>query len=169
MNSFAAISVGVMNASFENLGNTKLDRAIQLVVSGRAVVEEAVDGKFISSVGGKSIPYPKIIRLLTYLKVPFTYSEEFFTKQGVLKRDNHTCGYCRKTSAEGAKLTHDHIIPSSRGGTNTWMNAITACTSCNGKKADRTPEEAEMPLLFQPTIPYKIYFNSGKKHKKTKW
>lgn len=168
MINFATVSVGVMNASFENLGATHLNRAIALVASGRAVVEEAVDGKFISSVSGKRIPFPKIIRLLTYLKVPFTYSEEFFSKQGVLKRDNHTCGYCSKTSAEGAKLTHDHIIPASRGGQNTWTNAITACVDCNGKKADRTPEEAGMPLLFKPTIPYKIYFNSGKKHKKHK-
>lgn len=166
MINFATVSVGVMNASFENLGATKLDRAISLVVSGRAVVEEAVDGQFIKSISGKSIPFPKIIRLLTYLRVPFTYSEEFFSKQGVLKRDKFTCGYCSKTSAEGAKLTHDHILPKSRGGKDSWANSIAACVSCNGEKADRTPEEAGMPLLFQPTIPYKIYFNSGKKHKK---
>jgi 5-methylcytosine-specific restriction endonuclease McrA len=50
-------------------------------------------------------------------------------------------------------LTRDHIIPVSRGGINTWMNVVTACSSCNKVKDNRTPEEAHMPLIYVPYAP----------------
>ena len=33
------------------------------------------------------------------------------------------------------------------------MNWVTACLSCNQRKADRMPEEAKMPLLYVPYVP----------------
>ena len=33
------------------------------------------------------------------------------------------------------------------------MNLVTACGPCNGRKADRTPEEAGMPLVYLPYVP----------------
>ena len=33
------------------------------------------------------------------------------------------------------------------------MNLVTACGCCNGSKADRTPEEAGMPLVYLPYVP----------------
>jgi hypothetical protein len=33
------------------------------------------------------------------------------------------------------------------------MNLVTACAWCNGRKADRTPEEARMPLMYLPYVP----------------
>jgi 5-methylcytosine-specific restriction endonuclease McrA len=52
-------------------------------------------------------------------------------------------------------LTIDHIIPRSRGGKNTWTNLITCCSSCNLKKANKTPEEANMKMryrAYEPTV-----------------
>lgn len=49
--------------------------------------------------------------------------------------------------------TVDHIMPASRLTrieADTWLNTVAACLKCNGYKANRTPEEAGMPLLFQP-------------------
>jgi hypothetical protein len=48
------------------------------------------------------------------------------------------------------ELTLDHVFPRSRGGLSSWENLVAACKSCNRRKADRTPEEAEMPLLRRP-------------------
>ena len=62
--------------------------------------------------------------------------------RGVLERDGHTCQYCG-----GKAATIDHVMPKSRGGTNSPGNLCAACTRCNSKKGDRTPEEAGMPLL----------------------
>ena len=44
-------------------------------------------------------------------------------------------------------------MPASRGGAWSWMNLVTACAGCNGRKADRTPEEAGMPLAYLPYVP----------------
>ena len=51
------------------------------------------------------------------------------------------------------ELQCEHILPESRGGRWAWMNLVTACGPCNGRKADRTPEEAGMPLVYLPYVP----------------
>jgi hypothetical protein len=161
--SLATLKVKVINASYEDLGPTTLAGAIKLVeVQKRAEIIEVDESRIYITASGEPFLIPKVIRMLEMLKVPFHYGPEYFSKQGVLKRDNHTCGYCGKTSAQGVTLTHDHILPKSRGGADSWENAIAACVKCNGKKADRTPEEANMPLLFQPTVPMRIYLRSDK-------
>jgi hypothetical protein len=33
------------------------------------------------------------------------------------------------------------------------MNLVTACAACNARKADRTPDEAGMPLVYLPYVP----------------
>ena len=40
--------------------------------------------------------------------------------------------------------------PLTRVEADTWLNTIAACLRCNGIKANRTSEEAGIPLLFQP-------------------
>lgn len=167
MSAIATASVSVLNASYMPLGETKLGRALALVINGHAVIEEFDAAREVRS-KGVSMPFPLVIRLLKFINVPFTYAEEYFSKAGVLRRDNHTCGYCGRSGGSGVVMTHDHILPRSKGGTDSWMNAITACTKCNSKKADRTPEEAGMPLLFQPTVPMRIYLKSEKPRRKKK-
>lgn len=74
------------------------------------------------------------------------------TNDTLFRRDQHVCGYCGN-SFSSHELSRDHILPVSRGGPNTWMNVITACRQCNKHKDDRTPEEANMQLLFVPYVP----------------
>lgn len=168
----ATVSVAVNNASGLPLGNTRLSRALALVIKGLAVVEQEDETRIIKSISGVEYKVPKIIRLLNMLNVPIDYRPEYFSRTGVLRRDNHTCGYCLRTArdkdvnGDPLLMTHDHILPKSRGGKDEWMNAITACNECNWKKADRTPAEAGMVLLIQPTIPWKSYIRSEKARRK---
>ena len=67
-------------------------------------------------------------------------------------RDRHVCAYCGGHFHDD-DLTREHIIPTSRGGLDTWMNCITACRTCNGNKGNRLPEEARMSLLYLPYVP----------------
>ncbi|MBK1615655.1 restriction endonuclease [Rubrivivax gelatinosus] len=67
-------------------------------------------------------------------------------------RDRHVCAYCGGYFPFD-ELTREHIVPVSRGGVDSWMNCITACRACNGRKADRLPEEAHMSLLYLPYVP----------------
>ncbi len=70
----------------------------------------------------------------------------------LFSRDRHVCAYCGGRFHTD-DLTREHIIPTSRGGHDTWMNCITACRPCNGHKGNRMPEEARMSLLYLPYVP----------------
>ena len=70
----------------------------------------------------------------------------------LFSRDRQVCAYCGRRF-EFDELTREHIVPTSRGGHDTWMNCITACRSCNGRKGNRLPEEAHMSLLYLPYVP----------------
>lgn len=67
-------------------------------------------------------------------------------------RDRFTCAYCGHVFAP-QDLEREHIVPYSRGGRDGWMNVVASCRPCNQKKADRTPEEARMPLHYVPYVP----------------
>jgi hypothetical protein len=75
-----------------------------------------------------------------------------FGNAKLFRRDRFTCAYCAQVFKE-SDLQCEHIVPESRGGRATWMNLVTACGHCNGKKADRSPEEAGMPLVYLPYVP----------------
>jgi hypothetical protein len=67
-------------------------------------------------------------------------------------RDRGICAYCgHRFHVED--LTREHIVPTSRGGHDTWMNCITACRPCNGHKGNRMPDELGMSLMYLPYVP----------------
>lgn len=57
----------------------------------------------------------------------------------ILRRDNHTCRYCGAT-APNARLTVDHVIPFTLGGTDEPTNLVAACTDCNSGKTSTNPD-----------------------------
>ena len=67
-------------------------------------------------------------------------------------RDRQVCAYCLG-HFHLDDLTREHIVPTSRGGDDSWMNCITACRACNGHKGNRLPEEARMSLHYLPYVP----------------
>jgi 5-methylcytosine-specific restriction endonuclease McrA len=50
------------------------------------------------------------------------------------------------------------VVPKARGGSDSWENLVAACTNCNNKKGDRTPDEANLSLLNKPFKPSHIMF-----------
>jgi 5-methylcytosine-specific restriction endonuclease McrA len=141
----------VLNASYEALTEVGADRAVVLLISEAAeiVVERAP--RFPIRSQHMEIALPETIRLRRYVYLEhrvLAQDESRATLAGVLRRDEHRCGYCA-----GWARTVDHILPRSRGGPNTWSNLIAACSDCNTRKADRTPAEAGMRLLWEPKAP----------------
>lgn len=67
-------------------------------------------------------------------------------------RDRQICAYCGGRF-RFSELTAEHVLPQSRGGRDTWTNLVSACKPCNLRKANRTPEQASMPLLYVPYVP----------------
>jgi 5-methylcytosine-specific restriction endonuclease McrA len=67
-------------------------------------------------------------------------------------RDRQLCAYCGR-HFHLDDLTREHIVPTSRGGKDTWRNCITACRSCNGRKGNRTLNELGWQLYYLPYVP----------------
>ncbi len=82
----------------------------------------------------------------------FFTPEVRLSRRNIFARDKNICQYCGRHFAR-FDLTIDHVVPRSRGGGDTWENLVLACSGCNLKKRDRTPEEAQMPLVRKPVAP----------------
>jgi 5-methylcytosine-specific restriction endonuclease McrA len=137
-------NVTVYNADGVTVLHTvTIQHAVRMIVRGVAEVLEESDqliGNFIR---------PISVRLLKYIPLKWRYQRQpKWSKSGVLKRDRYICTFCG-----GKAATIDHVLPRSQGGKNSWKNTIAACSPCNNKKADRTPEQAHMPLRFFPRVP----------------
>ncbi|WP_030908840.1 HNH endonuclease [Streptomyces sp. NRRL F-5126] len=136
----------VLNASFEPLSTVTLHRAVVLVLQDKAVVEQSHPLLRVRA-AALELPVPRVIRLCRYVRVPFRRQAPW-SRRGVLVRDGHRCAYCGRRAS-----TVDHVTPRSRGGADSWLNTVASCAECNHRKADRTPEQAAMPLLRAPFTP----------------
>ena len=59
----------------------------------------------------------------------------------ILRRDNHACRYCG-AAAPDVKLTVDHVVPITLGGSDEPRNLVTACVDCNAGKSASSPDAA---------------------------
>ena len=145
--------VVVLNASYEPLGVVSLRRAMVYLVRERVRVVQAVEGATFRSADAE-FPVPKVVAFKHQIRVPYRRSLHAWSTRAVLERDRGQCAYCDRRPG----TTVDHIVPASRfsprSAANTFLNTISSCQVCNGRKANRTPEEAGMPLRFQPREVY---------------
>ena len=99
-----------------------------------------------------SVSVVKMAPVIASAGIQKVLANPFLDNDLLFRRDNFMCMYCGHIFHRSL-LSRDHIHPASRGGPDTWMNTVTACKRCNNAKADRTPEEAGMPLLAIPFTP----------------
>lgn len=118
-------------------------------VSQLLALEKQADEDYLQAVNFE-IQVPRIVRLTRYDKFPKTSVR--FNRKNLFARDDHCCQYCGQTRPVG-QLSLDHVVPRSHGGKTTWENIVCSCTSCNSKKGGRTPAQAGMRLLTEPTKP----------------
>lgn len=158
----------VLNRRFYAIHVTSLKRALTLLYLDHAQVVDAEyrtytfdDWRALSASRAEhpsgvirtqrfSLAIPEVIALRVFDRLP--QSQVKFTRRNIYDHYGHRCCYCgEKFSTESLNL--DHVIPRSREGSTTWENIVTSCIPCNLKKANRTPAEAGMRLLIQPTRP----------------
>lgn len=141
----------ILNSDSTIFTTVNWQRALTLVFKD---VVEPVDyySAKVKDCSGNFYPIPAVLRLKKYIRVSRT--QITISKRKLIARDKNTCAYCGKHFPSDS-LSIDHIKPTSRfpKNPNNWKNVITACFKCNRKKGNKTPDEAGMPLKFQPTIP----------------
>jgi 5-methylcytosine-specific restriction endonuclease McrA len=142
----------VLNASYEPLNVCSLRRAHVLVWKGKAEILETHDRPMRSAT--TNFDRPNVIRLKTYVRVPRGVTRRI-SRRVLFARDGWQCGYC---GTSGNRLTLDHIVPRSRGGTSVWENVVTSCAPCNHRKGDRLLEETSMQLRTTPRPPTPVLF-----------
>lgn len=141
----------VLNQNYEPMQICNVKHAIVMLYLRKAEMVES-DGAMIHSVNS-SFPLPTVVRVKQY--IDYRGYEIVLSRKNILRRDEFRCQYCGKHHSQ---LTLDHVIPKRHGGGDTWENLVTACVKCNNVKGDRTPEQAEMPLLKKPKKPHYVQF-----------
>ena len=134
-------------------GQGKKHRVICSICEGSGVIPAAKVVEYydlwIRDSMGRQHPVPAVIVNARHIKKP--HKNVPFSKKNVFQRDNFTCQYCGKQFSSEL-LTIDHVIPRSiwrkkEGSSPTcWKNIVASCVKCNRKKANKTPEQANMIL-----------------------
>jgi len=147
-----------LNASYEPLTLVPIRRAVRLFLDGKAEILE-IDGEREFRSERSTVPAPTVIRLVRFIHVPRRFRRQV-TNTFLFAREDYACGYCgtHRSELRGRQfLTRDHILPTSRGGGNTWDNVVTACSPCNNRKGNRLPHEAGMKLRVKPREPNYVH------------
>jgi len=153
----------VLNADYSPMGIISWKRA--LIWSMRhetdtSIGVEVIDfykDDYIMGTHNKRYPIPAVVKTAKYFRI---HNEQVnFSRKNIFLRDDYTCQYCNKQK-ETAVLTYDHVVPKSQwdyeqGSPTCWTNIVTACVSCNRKKGNKTPKQANMPLQNLPIAPKK--------------
>ncbi|MGH7128588.1 MAG: HNH endonuclease [Planctomycetaceae bacterium] len=156
----------VLNRNWQPVGVVPVARSLVKVYSGTARVVDPQDYRLYTWADWSRLrpaegePFiqtqrfrlrvPEVVTLTHYDRVPT--KTVTFSRRNIFKRDRFTCQYC-STQPGSEELTIDHVMPRSQGGQTTWENCVLACLECNKRKADRTPDQARMPLKRWPSRP----------------
>ncbi len=160
----------VLNRAWQAINVRTVGLAVQQVMAGAATaldVETSTGGmrpvrwaewltlpvrpgdRALGTVRGP-IRAPTVIVCACYEKVPLRRPQ--FSARAVRLRDGNRCQYTGRFLGPG-EGNLDHVLPRSRGGTNTFENVVWSDRRINHRKADRTPEEAGLRLRSTPGTP----------------
>jgi len=164
----------LLNADYRPIKVIPWFRAMCLILDDKASAVESYDGKILRSTT-ESWEWPAVIALREYVQAK---TKVRFNRKNVLARDRYICQYCgAKPRTPTGKpyiddLNLDHVIPRAQSRVNArgdrvvtlpwngktvpvtcWENIVCSCVSCNIKKEDRTPREAQMKLRGYPKRP----------------
>jgi hypothetical protein len=98
---------------------------------------------------------PTILIAKNYEGMPMVKFGKKPSSEQVRIRDDNVCQYTGKKLRRD-DISIDHVIPKSRGGTDTWGNLVTACKEINRKKGNRMNEEVGLKLIRTPQVPKPI-------------
>jgi len=125
------------------------------------------NANYIKTINGE-IKIPTVIVLCEFDRVPMKRPK--FTSNNLWERDQGICQYTNKKLSR-SEANIDHVIPRTKGGKTNWTNCVICHKEVNAKKGPRTPEEAGLKLIRQPSVPRALpsTFYIRNKHNVTDW
>jgi 5-methylcytosine-specific restriction endonuclease McrA len=144
-----AVTVLLLNASYEPLRVITLRRAIGLIVAGKVDLIAAHDDDVIRTSGGATYEVPAVLRLRNMVRVPFQATATL-SRRAIEARDERRC---QVVGCDRIGHTVDHIVPKSRGGQHTWTNVALMCTRHNSQKGAHLLSELGWKLKREPVAP----------------
>jgi 5-methylcytosine-specific restriction endonuclease McrA len=134
-----------LDASWRPIEIVDAYKGFNLAYSGRAKVVEHHSHHIT-----ETAQFPSVIVLKSYISNRKLHLS--CNRRNVAYRYKYECQYCG-LKFKFSELTMDHVVPRSKGGDSSWKNIVIACKKCNSRKGNRTPEEAKMPLINEPSAP----------------
>lgn len=98
---------------------------------------------------------PTVIIAVNYKKMPVKHFKGKPSKDAIYNRDNGICQYSGK-KLDRKEATVDHVIPSSRGGADSWENFVLCSKEINSKKGNKLNSEVGLTLLKNPVVPQPV-------------
>jgi 5-methylcytosine-specific restriction endonuclease McrA len=141
----------VLDVGMQPVGIVPWQDAIVMWFSGKAEIIEEYDDAVHSTY--LVVKVPAVVRLLNSFRRDRKPVK--FSRVNIYGRDGFRCQYCGHKFTMN-RLTYDHVVPRSQGGKTEWANIVSACTTCNARKAGRTPEQAKMKLRKKPVQPVDV-------------
>lgn len=146
----------VLNSTYEPISVVTSKRALLLILEGKAIVVEEHPHLVVRS-PRVTFKVPIMVALKEYVRGrKIFHTKASLTQRNLFIRDNYTCQYCNRHKNDLRRfefLTRDHIVPECKGGLSTWDNLVTACSTCNNKKADTDLRMVNMKLQKTPSAP----------------
>ena len=158
-----SIYVLVLNTNYAPMDICTARRAICLFYNEKVDILESYNESIHSP--SVTLSLPSIVKLKDFVR--HHKMDVVLSRKNLMIRDKYQCQYC---SSKKNPLTLDHVLPKNRGGIDTWENLVAACKNCNQAKGEKTPEEANMPLIRKPKRPNRIhYFQRLVRKKQADW
>lgn len=148
-----------LNAAFRPTGWLTVEQAVKHYAEDQVLSELGSTGFLLRGGTGRNGYQSRIlvssIIAISGKVLPWNNDSFKLPKRGnriLFLRDRHICAYCGNVF-HSVDLEREHVIPRAQKGKDVWENVVSACSGCNGKKSARTPEQANMPLLYLPYAP----------------
>jgi 5-methylcytosine-specific restriction endonuclease McrA len=155
-----------MNASYEVVRLIAWQKAVVLLYTHKALAPGGYEDFYYLPTSDGTFQLPSAIVLKKYVRIPFYDIRP--TRKNIFRRDRLICQYTGK-QLNFREATIDHVIPTSRGGKNTWENMVTCEKSINSRKGDRSLADAQMTLISTPKAPSRAQLVIGAYPKMTDW
>lgn len=101
------------------------------------------------------IRVPTVVIAQNYDKMPKKKPKKVPSNQGVKFRDGGRCQYTGRL-LEDDEGSVDHVIPLSRGGTDTWDNVVWSAKDINATKGSKLNSEAGLRLIQPIKAPREV-------------